>query len=91
MGSRSGLPYTPCKLFYDGHREVRVGDYLQTPAGSAYRVESVRQNSRRAYRRHLDVLRWPVDEIPKRARIHPLHWYPRKNKKGRTLASLRTV
>jgi hypothetical protein len=86
--SRAGTPFTPCKLFYDGRATVEVGDYLRTPAGSAYLVQSVRVNRNRSYRKHLECVRWPVNEIPADATVHPLHWYPRKKKRGRTLASL---
>jgi hypothetical protein len=37
-------PYTPCKLFIDGLPALDVGDYLRTSAGSAYLVQSIRQN-----------------------------------------------
>lgn len=86
-----GEPYTLCRLFYDGFESLMPGQYLKTPAGSAYRVESVRINSNRAYRQHIECLRWPAEEIPADARVHPLYWYPRKKKRGRTLASLRST
>lgn len=70
-------PYTPCKLYYDGARELKTGDYLRTRGGSAYLVQSIRQNRNRPYRKHLDVLRWPADDIPKGATVHPLYWYKR--------------
>lgn len=83
-----GQPYTPCKLFYDGFQKLTPGDYLKTPAGSAYLIQEVRINRNRAYRQQLKCLRWPVVEIPKRAKVHPLHWYARKKKAARRLASL---
>jgi hypothetical protein len=86
---RTRAPYTPCKLFYDGAADLKVGHYLKTPAGSAYLVQSVRQNRNRPYRQHLECLRWPVVEIPKRARVHPLYWYPRKKKAARRLSQVR--
>lgn len=81
-------PYTPCKLFYDGARDLETGDYLRTSGGSAYLVQSIRQNRNRPYRKHLDVLRWPANEIPEGSRVHPLHWYVRKARAARTLSSL---
>ena len=81
-------PYTPCKLFYDGREKLQPGQYLRTPAGSAYLIQKVRVNRNRAYRQHLECVRWPEAEIPKRATVHPLHWYPRKKKRGRVLSSL---
>jgi hypothetical protein len=89
--SRIGEPYTLCRLFYDGMRALRPGHYLKTPAGSAYKVQSVRLNRNRAYRQHVECLRWPAAEIPKDSIVHPLHWYPRKRKRGRPLASLRSA
>lgn len=86
---RSRAPYTPCTLYYDGGSRIEVGHYLRTPAGSAYLIQSVRQNRMREYRRHLGCVRWPVNEIPAEATVHTLRWYPRKKKRGRTLASLR--
>lgn len=84
-----GTPYSPCKLFYDGFESLAVGDYLKTPGGSAYLIQSVRINRNRAYRQHLDCVRWPAAEIPRGATVHPLHWYPRRRKRGRSLASLK--
>jgi hypothetical protein len=71
-------PYSPCKLFYDGLQDVNGGDYIKTPAGSAYLVQSVRRNRNRPYRQHLGCLRWPAAEIPAGAKVHPLYWYKRK-------------
>lgn len=85
---RSRQPYTPCKLFYDG-RKLEAGDYLKTPAGSAYLVQEVRINRNRPYRQQLKCLRWPVAEIPADATVHPLHWYARTKKKARRLSSIR--
>lgn len=86
---RSRAPYTPCKLFYDGARALEVGHYLKTPAGSAYLIQSIRQNRNRAYRQHLDCVRWPAAEIPEGAKVHPLYWYARKKKTARRQATLR--
>lgn len=74
------LPYTPCKLYYDGCRDLHAGDYLRTPAGSAYLVQTIRQNGRRLYRQHLQCLRWPAAEIPPDACVHPLYWYSRNTR-----------
>jgi hypothetical protein len=80
------LPYTPCKLYYDGARDLKTGDYLRTPAGSAYLVQAIRHTNRnRPARKNLDCLRWPVAEIPADARVHPLYWYPRKARSARTI------
>ena len=84
-----GQAYTPCKLYYDGGHDLQVGDFLKTPAGSAYLIQAMRQNKKKSYRKHLECLRWPVDEIPAGATVHPLYWYKRKKKRARTLASLR--
>lgn len=86
---RTRQPYTPCKIFYDGAVDVQAGDYLKTPAGSAYLVQTIRVNRNRAYRKHLGCVRWPVAEIPKRAKVYPLHWYSRARKAGRPLSSVR--
>lgn len=83
-----GQAYTPCKLFYDGASNLQVGDFLETPAGSAYLIQSIRQNKNKAYRQHLGCLRWPAKEIPDMAAVHPLYWYKRK-KRTRTLASIK--
>jgi hypothetical protein len=86
--NRRGEPWTECGLFYDGLQPLLAGDFLLTPAGSAYRVERVHVNRNRPYRQQLRCLRWPPEEIPVGAKVFPLHWYPRKRKRGRTLASL---
>lgn len=75
-------PYTPCKLYYDGARDLKTGDYLRTPAGSAYLVQSIRQNRNRPHRKHLGCLRWPAAEIPADSRVHPLFWYKRKARRA---------
>jgi hypothetical protein len=80
---RSRLPYTPCKLYIDGAPTLQAGDYIRTPAGSAYLVQTMRQNRNRPHRRHLGCLRWPAAEIPQDARVHPLYWYPRKARRAR--------
>jgi hypothetical protein len=84
-----GQPYTPCKLFYDGWTPVKAGEYIKTPAGSAYLIQAVHINRNKPYRQQLKCLRWPVEEIPKRAKVHPLHWYSRTKKKARRLSSFR--
>jgi hypothetical protein len=78
--------YTPCKLFYDGAIDLEPGHFLKTPAGSCYLVQEIRRDSKRDYRQHLKCLRWPVEEIPKDAKVHALHWYPRVKKRGRRLS-----
>lgn len=83
-----GQPYTPCRIFYDGAGVLEVGHYLKTPGGSGYLVQEIRQDGKRQYRKHLMCLRWPLGEIPADATVHPLIWYPRKKKRGRSLRSL---
>ena len=83
---RTKPAFTPCKLFYDGGARLELGDYLRTPGGSAYLIQIVRPNGNRTYRRHLDCVRWPIDEIPENAVIHPLHWYARKRRLAKRLA-----
>jgi hypothetical protein len=80
-----GEPYSACKLYYDGAANLAIGDYLVTPGGSAYLVQTIRQNRNRPYRKHLDCLRWPKAEIPDGAKVHPLHWYKRQKRPARTL------
>lgn len=82
-------PYTPCKIFYDGARNLNVGDYLETRGGSAYLVQSIRANRNKSYRKHLGVLRMPAKEIPPGSTIHMLYWYVRKKKMGRKLTELK--
>lgn len=80
-------PYTECRLYYDGAADLAVGHYLRTPAGSAYWITAMRQDGKRARRAHLVCLRWPADEIPAGATVHPLHWYSR-NRSGRQAKTL---
>jgi hypothetical protein len=83
-------PYTPCKLYYDGCRDLQSGDYLQTPAGSAYLVQTIRQNRNRPYRKHLGCLRWPATQIPQGARVHPLYWYSRNRISSKSMTGITT-
>jgi hypothetical protein len=74
---RARASFTPCKLYYDAPHVVAIGDFLLTPAGSAYLVQTVRTNKNRPRRKHMQCLR-PADEIPTDAIVHPLHWYKRR-------------
>lgn len=85
---RSKPAYTECKLYYDGVAAIDVGHFLKTPAGSAYYITHMHQNRNRPFRRHLKCLRWPVNEIPEDAAVHPLYWYPRKKKRGVSVREL---
>lgn len=76
----SRTPYSPCKLYYDAAVVVSEGHYLLTPAGSGYFVTGVRQDGKRAHRKHLSCLRWPAAEIPEGATVHNLVWYTRKKR-----------
>lgn len=80
-------PYTECRLYYDAglRRGVEVGHYLLTPGGSGYFITALRHNQHRPGRVHLTCLRWPPEEIPGDAKVHPLVWYPRKRREGRRL------
>jgi hypothetical protein len=85
---RTRPAYSPCKIFYDGAVDLQPGHYLVTPGGSGYLVQTTRRNRNKPYRQHLGCLRWPVGEIPKGAKVHPLHWYARKKKTARRLADV---
>jgi hypothetical protein len=76
-----GRPYSPCKLFIDGRLSIETGDYIKTSGGSAYLVQTIRQNKNRPHRKHLSCLRWPVDEIPAGAKVYPLYWYKRNHRR----------
>jgi hypothetical protein len=82
---RMRAAYSPCKLYIDGIFDLVVGDYLRTSGGSAYLVQAIRQNRKRAFRRHLECVRWPVEEIPGDAVVHELHWYKRHPRAARPL------
>lgn len=76
--------YMPCKLYVDGVFALEVGHFLVSNGGSAYLVQGIRQNRRRRFRRHLDCVRWPVDDIPENAITHSFTWYSRKRRRGVT-------
>lgn len=78
-------PYTECKLYVDGIHDLEVGHYLRTPGGSGYFVSEVKQSPTRPARRNLRCLRWPIAEIPPKAIVHDLYWYPRTKKPARTI------
>lgn len=75
--TRSKEPYTPCKLYVDGAQGIAVGDYITTAAGSAYLVQTLRVSRARPERKHMNCLRWPIDEVPHDARCFQLTWYRR--------------
>lgn len=76
MASRR-QPYTPCKLYIDGADGLSVGDFITTAAGSAYLVQAVRLSTTRPERKHLQCLRWPIEDIPVDARRYQMNWYRR--------------
>ncbi|MFV9655900.1 hypothetical protein ACNFCK_13370 [Pseudomonas sp. NY15366] len=76
MASRRA-PFTPCKLYIDGAQGLGAGDFIVTPAGSAYLVQRTRPSPSRPNRLYLDCLRWPPEQIPADARCYRLHWYRR--------------
>jgi hypothetical protein len=84
---KSRQPYTPVKLTYDG-RLVAPGEFLRTKGGSVYLIQSVKPSPSMPGRRYLGCLRWPIEEIPADATVHPLYWYARKKKASRTLADI---
>jgi hypothetical protein len=84
-------PYTPCKLYYDSPRALEVGQFLKTPAGSAYQVIDIRPSRTRKHRKHLQCVRWPVDEIPANAVVHPLYWYKRERRRAHARTPRRSV
>lgn len=71
-------PGSLVSLYYDSPRPVEVGDYIRTPTGRTYRVETLRvqQKGSRAGRKHMmcTVLA-PDEEVD--GKIHPLVWYTR--------------
>lgn len=74
-------PFTQCKLYVDGLRDVAPGDYITTRGGSAYLVQQVKPSRSRPERRNLVCLRWPIADIPDGARRFTLTWYPRAPKR----------
>jgi hypothetical protein len=80
-------PFTPVKLFYDG-RDVQVGDYLRSNGGSVYHIDGVSQSPSRPQRRYLKCTRWPPDQVPEGATVHPIVWYPRKAKRRSRLSDI---
>lgn len=70
-------PYTECKLYIDGADGLAVGDFIVTPAGSAYLIQTLRINKNKPYRKHMQCLRWPIAEIPADAICYTLRWYRR--------------
>jgi hypothetical protein len=71
--------YTEVRLYYEG-RHVDPGDFLQTPTGTTYCIQTVRPSPSKPQRRYLLCLRWPPDKVPDGATVHPLYWYARKRR-----------
>jgi hypothetical protein len=67
---------------YDTGRVVMEGDYVVTAKGtSAYLVLRARRvRSRYPNRWALRCVRIDPDDVPGDARVHPLHWYPRRRR-----------
>lgn len=86
-----GQPYSQCRLYYDGLQPIEEGEFLRTPAGSAYRIQRVTQHRTRPYRKNLVCLRVPVDDIPADAKVHPLHWYKRQKKRAIPLGHVGSI
>lgn len=85
---RTREPFTECKLYVDGIPQLKEGDYLRTPGGSAYLVQKIKPSRSRPERRNLSCLRWPIEEIPAAARVFELHWYRRPKRRPKTLRDL---
>lgn len=87
---RSRPMHTPCKLyvdFFDGKDRVKDGHFIRSNGGSCYLITAVRPHKTRPRRLNLSCLRWPPDELPPDAVVHPMTWYPRK-RRARQLADL---
>lgn len=80
---RSREPGTPCKMYVDGIPQLQAGDFITTPAGSAYLVQTIRPSPSIAHRRYLGCVRWPIDEIPDEARRFEIRWYRRAKRRAR--------
>lgn len=78
---KSRAPGTECRIYVDGMPTLQPGHYITTPAGSAYFVQTMRQNRNRPQRRHLVCIRTVLAEIPADAVRHVLHWYKRPAKR----------
>lgn len=73
-------PGERCWLYYDGAAPVEPGDYIRTPTGRTYLVDSVRvqQKGYHVGRQHMLVTVMPSDHVPEDdAKVHPLYWYRR--------------
>ncbi len=69
-------PYTECKLYIDGAEGLAVGDFIVTTK-SAYLVQTLRTNRNRPERKHMQCLRWPINDVPPDARCFTMTWYRR--------------
>lgn len=71
------------KLYYDSPRDVAVGDFIRTPSGRAYRVETVRVQTRGLHRgrKHIGALVLDPADLSQQPDegdvVHPLYWYAR--------------
>ena len=66
------------------------GVRIQTPTGTSYLITATKRSLGIRFRRYLKVLRWPKDEVPSGAKVHPLRWYGRKKKSSRRHAVTHT-
>lgn len=80
----------PRPVIYDWHGtagcEPKSGDYLRSPAGSVWWIQSSRQvkvkvDRGQTLRLCLGCVRWPPDEVPADAKVYRIHWTKRAKKR----------
>lgn len=79
MGGRAPAGAT-VGLYYDSPRAVESGDFLRTPTGRTYLIESVRIQGRGLHvgRQHLRATVMEAGHVPEPdARVLPIYWYGR--------------
>lgn len=67
-------------IYYDGWETVEPGDYLRTPTGRTYLIESnrIQQRGKHAGRQHLKgTVMEPEHQPEPDAKIHLIFWYKR--------------
>lgn len=70
-------------LYYDSPVQVAVGDFIRTPSGRTYRIETVRvqERGRHVGRQHIGGLVLDPDDPDQQPTpgdvVHPIYWYAR--------------
>jgi len=68
---------SPVGLYMDTQRVLVSGDYIETPTGRTYEIQTVRRQERGKHKGRAHIRAIVVASAPDGATVHPLVWYKR--------------